>query len=158
MAKDVKPFKHFLIELGARENATWREAAASYATEASDTPLPEPFLPQKLLEEWRADFDAKHSQVGLWSLCLGFGAHARLPRSWDVCRKPTPDVFGAWEELVTDEDFADLILECSDGDVLAHRAICCKACPKLASKLLRNSIARCTYHESLRPWSHSSET
>ena len=53
MASDVKPFKHLLIELGARENATWSEAAASYATEASETPLPEPVLPQKLLEEWR---------------------------------------------------------------------------------------------------------
>lgn len=30
----------------------------------------------------------------------------------------------------------DLVLECNDGKLLAHRVICCKACPKLLSKLI----------------------
>ena len=63
VAKDVKPFKHLLMELGARENATWSEAVASCAPKASETPLPEPVLPQKLLKEWRVDFDlASHAR------------------------------------------------------------------------------------------------
>lgn len=76
VADDVKPFERFLTELGTRQSV-------------SDHPLPEPFVPDKIMQE-----------------------------------------------MVKEQNLVDLILEGTDGSVLAHRVVCCTVCPKLFKNLV----------------------